>query len=258
MTIHFILIFLLAAQTLFGIEEPQTYQRPPAVSEELWNELQPFFLPIDHPARKKLDALFSNGRPSASFKAMENAGFKCKPLRNWNNTLVAKHPQLKGYIVKLYLDDQQGFLDYPFWVARIHGAEVIRESIERNGYQNLFVVPHKWIYPLPVTDVDVPDRHFILVAEDMQLLSSKENHDRWKSDWPTPYVLKALYTILNDAGLLDSIYVDNIPFTKKGQIAFIDTEHFHKWPVPFLQMGHYLNKKRVKVWNEIVVKNGQI
>src|SRR5205085_2684107 len=69
-------------------------------------------------------------------------------------------------------------------------------------------------------------KRYILVVEDMHLLSSSENADAYVLDM-NKAKLNALYIMLTENLLIDSIFIDNIPFCKDGKIAFIDTEHFN-------------------------------
>lgn len=241
------------AYTVHRFAPSLEYQQPESVDEGMWEQMRPYFLPEDHPLKPKLDRIFSRDRVTANLSSLKKAGFKCKALRKWNNAIVAKNSKLKGYVFKMYSDDQVGFVDYPYWFARIQGTEVIRQSIEKLGYQHIFKVPKKWIYPLPHNPLsnNPTERNFILVCEDMRIMSKEGNYERWRSAWVTHQLLDAVYAVLTDAGLLDSVYVDNIPFCKDGKIAFIDTEHFCKWPVPYHKMLPFLSKSNQAYWQSL-------
>lgn len=238
---------------------PLEYQKPESVDDGMWEQMRPYFLPEDHPLKPKLDYIFCRDRVTANSESLKKSGFKCKALRKWNNAIVAKHSKLKGYIFKMYSDDQVGFVDYPYWFARIQGTEVIRKSIEKLGYQHIFKVPKKWIYPLPHNPLsqNPSERNFILVCEDMRIMSKEGNYERWRGPLVTHQLLDAVYDILTDAGLLDSIYVDNMPFCKDGKIAFIDTEHFCKWPVPYHKMLPFLSKSNQAYWQSLIQNGGK-
>jgi len=235
------------------------YQQPESVDDGMWETLRPYFLPHDHVLKHALDKIFSEKRVTASFDSIEKAGFKCKALRKWNNAIVAKHSKMKGYFFKMYGDDQAGFMDYPYWLARIQGTRVIQRSIDKLGYQHIFKVPKKWIYPLPnhTDNINPNERNFILVCEDMKTVSKEFNYERWRSAWVTHQLLDAVYAILTDAGLLDSVYVDNMPFCKDGKIAFVDTEHFCKWPVPYRKMLPFLSRSNQAYWQSLMETGGK-
>lgn len=71
-------------------------------------------------------------------------------------------------------------------------------------------------------------------------------------------LLNALYNLLQMLGLIDSVYITNIPFAKDGKIAFIDTEHFHKWPVKFNRLSHSLSNEMNLYWMSLINTNGQV
>lgn len=235
------------------------YYQPACVDDWMWEQMQPYLLPEDHPLKNVLDRIFTKERVTASFESLEKAGFKCKPLRKWNNAIVARHKNIKGYVFKMYSDDQVGFPDFPFWFARIQGAEHIRKSIAKLGYQHIFKVPRKWLYQLPSEPLsqNPHERNFILICEDMKILSKEGNYERWRGPLVVPQLLDAVYDVLTDAGLIDSIYVDNIPFNKEGMVVFIDTEHFGKGPVPYHKMLPFLSKSNQAYWQSLIQNGGK-
>ena len=81
------------------------------------------------------------------------------------------------------------------------------------------------------------------MVEDVQILSSEENSFYWKSKLVTKDLLEAVVHVVTDTGLVDSVKIDNIPFTKEGKIAFIDTEAHHIWPVYVLNLKRSLTPK---------------
>lgn len=230
-----------------------SYNRPAHVDPLVWNSMAPYFLPEDHPIKPKLDKLFSASRLVRNSKKLKKAGFKTPDPRPHSRTIVSRHPKLKGYWVKLYTDDQTDITDWVELRRRILGAHYTRESIERHSYQRIFKVPDKWIYPLPESPGVTGGssrKNFILLAKDMRCLKKKENYRRWLMI--TPELLKAVHVVLHEAGLSDSVFAFNMPFGKDGRIAFIDTQHYHEWPVPFTKLCRYLSPVTRERWREYV------
>ena len=142
--------------------------------------------------------------------------------------MVAKHPFLPNYVIKAYLDTHNEIdEEWKFLVDRIIGARIIQESIDDNHYNHLMKVPKKWIYALP----NPGRRKYVLVAENMNLLSPAKNADSYLKKMNKER-LGALFVLLKENLLIDSIYIYNIPFCTDGKIAFIDTEHFHTMAKP--------------------------
>lgn len=234
------------------------YVHNPHVPLTVWQQLEPYFLPIDHPIKSKLDHLFHSKRITLNKKTFEAAGFAPIHERAPTNVIIGRHPKLKGYIIKAYLDTQPAFYEWAVLMDRIRGAESIRSCLKRHQYKQ-FVVPRKWLYPLPC-DPSPPSgsynrKNFILIVEDMQILDHPANLKAYQKKI-TPQILNALYTILKEEGLLDSVYLDNIPFTRLGQIAFIDTEHYHKEPIDYLKLKPFFSASMQRYWQTLVEKGG--
>jgi hypothetical protein len=210
--------------------EPVPYTKPPRINQKIWNELQPYLLPVEHPIKPYLDAFFMKERLTAKKDAFKNAGFIVheRPRRAMN---VLKHPLLSGYVLKTYLDDHNTRnQDWALWKRRIDGANYIRRLIEKHQYTHLLSVPHKWLYPLPPEPKPVPGRDrypqsFLLVAEDMNIYDGPKNQDKYLTKMNYD-LLNALFTIITEGRLIDSVHLSNIPFTKDGRISFIDTEYY--------------------------------
>jgi hypothetical protein len=70
--------------------------------------------------------------------------------------------------------------------------------------------------------------------------------------------LDALFRVVTEDKLFDSLFLDNIPYCKDGKIAFIDTEYFNavKKTIKYKKLNKYLSKDMKKYWERIVKKNG--
>lgn len=220
------------------------YPYNPHVPLELWLQLKPYFLPVTHPIKKKLDSLFYGKRVTLSEENFVEAGFSITRRHRPLNAVVSGHKDLKGYLVKVYLDSQFALAEWQMWLRRIKGIEVIQDCLKKHRYQD-FVLPKKWIYPLPAEPSPPVSplynrKNFILVVEDMQILSHKENERAYKQKM-TRRLLENLYTVLMECQLTDCIYIGNMPFTKYGKIAFIDTELYFNGIPDFGRFKKYLS-----------------
>lgn len=237
------------------------YTRSPYVEETTWNDLSPYFLPEDHPVKEKLDNIFTTSRASYNTKSLKKAGFKnTKPTTN-NHMVVAKHHKLKGYLVKLITDDQPITQEWMDWKRRVIGAKSIQECIDRHaGYEYMFKVPKKWIYPLPADPASPKNtefrKHFVLVVEDMEILKSDDNVFWWGSIAMTEERMDAIYTIYEEEGLIDSVFPCNLPFCEDGKQAFVDTQHHHRWPIRFERLLKYFNTATEKYWIQLIENSG--
>lgn len=236
------------------LEASDDYPRNPHVSDVVWETAKPYFLPFNHPIKPKLDKIFAS-RPTLNEHTLKRAGFKKTHPRPQSKLVVTTHKHLPGYWLKFFLDDQKGVVDYTHLIHRIKGARSIQKTIERRGYKHLFKVPKKWIYPLPA-EPSPPSGHrknFILVAEDMNVLSRKKNNSKWKSSAMTKELATAIYIVLKQNGLRDTIYPFNLPFSTDGKLAFIDTEYHHAGPVHFERMiRHFPSRLRV-FWQQLTL-----
>lgn len=220
------------------------YPYNPYVPMELWMNLRPYFLPINHPIKKKLDRIFAK-RATLSKETFVEAGFSITRRNRPINAVVTRHRDLKGYLVKAYLDSQFALDEWQMWLKRIHGVEVIRACLTKHGYTD-FVLPKKWIYPLPAEpspplSAEFNRKNFILIVEDMHILKNSENKKAYKQMLTKP-LLTALYTVLKECELTDCVYIGNMPFTIYGKIAFIDTELFHHGIPDFIRLKKYLSE----------------
>jgi hypothetical protein len=248
-----------SASSLDLIKKVEGYLYNPFVPPDLWQQLEPYFLPADHPIKARLDRLFHKRRVTQSLQTFEKAGFDKPQKRNPTQIIIGRHPHFKDYIFKVYLDTQPPVEEWKNWVKRIEGARSIQACIQRHGFRH-FTVPNKWIYPLPVepsppSNSRYQRKNFILIVENMHILDSKDNLKAFRKKM-SKSLLEELYIILTEEGLIDSVYPDNIPFTRSGKIAFIDTEHHHLAPVRYYKLTHFLSPEMQQYWRHLIDKNG--
>lgn len=237
-----------------------SYQKPPYIPQEMWDRVKPYFLPPNSSIKAQLDAIFTSQRVLLSLDGFKKAGFSKYKMREWSHAVVAKHPKLQGVVIKAYLDTEKLFIDWERWIARIEGAQGVRTCIERHGYEKYFTVPLKWIYPLPAEpspplSPEYSRKNFILVAQEIAILKKQDNLNAWKMQI-TPEILDAIYTVLKEEGLFDSVIPSNIPFTKDGRMSFLDTEHHHKWPVYYSRITQYLSPPMQHYWKMLIKNEG--
>lgn len=223
------------------------------VDDATWKRVSPYLLSPKSYLRTALDKIFTKTRASTSFETMEKAGFECKPLRVCSHILVATHRRIKGYWVKVYLDNVPEVNEVDLLISRIEGANATREAIKKFGYKKIFKVPKKYLYPLPESpeaDPNLQRKNFILVVEDVRKRNS--NVHLWRGGLVTRDRLQALYNIVTEVGLSDSVIISNIPFCQDNRNAFLDTEHHHRWPIPYYKLFQYLSPHRATTWQEII------
>jgi len=133
---HKRLLLILAFLTLTF--NASAYVRNPEISEEVWNKLTPYFLPEDLPVKKQLDKIFSKSRITLNRDTLEKAKFKKPKHRKVSKCVVSGHPNLKGYLVKLFTDDQIDKNDWQYWKRRVDGAKAIQNAITKHGFHRFF------------------------------------------------------------------------------------------------------------------------
>lgn len=226
------------------------------LSDETWEEVQDYLMPDDHPMKEKLDKIFSRSRVLENWQAMLAAGFETAQMQGVTQIVVARHPELSGYIIKAYLDKtkfgSKARREYEFLIARIIGARLTRDSIAAHNYEHLLKVPEKWLYLLP--DEPPPREHphrrkmFILVEDDMNIYVHKKNKEAWGSKWVTQELLEALYTVLTEVSLADSAKPSNCPFSRDGRVALIDTQMYHRGFVKYENLTPFLSPTMQAFW----------
>lgn len=262
-----ITLFLLIALTFFSFrgylqieskKEHLAAQNVWSIQTEINNSLfkesfKPYALPEDHTVKKFLDQVFSDSRPIANSVAMKKAGFSI-PADKEQDLIVAYHPQIEGYVIKYYYDNHN-INEAPYWLLRMKGLARVEKAIDKFGYGDIMKAPKKWVYEIPNTDKVVANegvypKKYLIVAEDMQVVSRKEN-DRLYKEELTAQQMKAIYDVLKETWLYDCVYVDNIPFSKDGKITFVDTEDFDRKPIKFKFMASAFPEKLQTYWKEL-------
>jgi len=268
---HFLLTALFLTAHAYSEEYPEICSETNVSEAEMFEAMDPmdsevafkslcknvdqYLLPNDHPIKSTLDRIFSASRVLASIDAMKKAGF-INPKIRARKIIIGVHPQLKGYLLKVFLDKAK-IDELAKFTKRIEGALLIKDAIDKFGYNHMMKVPKKWIYQLPANPAaragsKIYPKKYVLVVEDMNIESDVRNRELYKTAI-TNTQLDALFNILTTCGLIDSTFVPNIPFTKDGYISFIDTEFFGKTGLIWYKIGNLV--KYLSVPSQVYWKN---
>lgn len=240
-----------------GVSYPN-FEDNPYLSTEMKSEMRPYLLPLSHPLIGAVDALFSQSRVTASNGTLEQAGFKwiCTTMASFLQ--VVRHPTIPGYIFKIHIDsDPHTKKKIPPWkwlVYRCEGAEVIRNIIKKKKLK-YFLIPDKWLYPLPINPpAQTRERQpVVLMVTDMDVVSFEETTLAWRTV-VTKAHLDELYTLLC-AGYGSAKLDANVPYTKSGKFAFIDTE-YPKRKFNFATIKRFLTDEMGEYWDSLVRSGG--
>lgn len=229
------------------------YTQPDAISDELWNAISPYFVPEDSEEKTILDSIFMQKNVLQSRLNLIMGGFTVITKAKHKIT-VMRHPELPGYVLKAYLENSDED-EATWWLKRIRGADAIRDKIEEYGYEGIMKVPHKMVYPLPhYPESDRGDypKYFILIADDMDILTYKETKNAYAKVMDEKR-LYAFYRIITDIKLQEAIYIFNAPFCKDGRIAFIDTELYLADTefVSYEKLNDFLSNNMKRYWNSL-------
>lgn len=225
------------------------------------NQLTSYLLPEEHPAKRVLDELLAqdNGLTFYDISTMTQRGFDFAVPQPKTGIIVTRHPLLPGLVIKAYLDTQEyydGKSEKYYWLKRVEGANLIRDAIKKYHYEHLLKVPRKWIYKLPeAPETDLPPncyrKRYILVEDDMNILSESENLARWSSPHATKELLAAMHRIITEYRFRDLAKPANCPFCHDGRVAFVDTQSFYKKTVGYYKLTPYLTKEMQKYWKSM-------
>ncbi len=227
-----------------------------SLNPDILEQVAPYLLADTHPAKPFLDEIFSSQRVTLSKQHALAAGFILTEHQG-QQTTVMRHSRIPQYVIKVYFDNEVEPKEWEHWIKRIKGAAAIEAAIKKRKYTSLFVVPKKWIYRLPELPAlpiegNYVRRHFVLIAEHMPILSKPENKWAYRLQMSRSK-LKKLFTLITEVGMSDSLRPTNVPWTYQKQLAFLDTERFHEWPIDYQQMLEFLNPEMRKYWKSLIV-----
>lgn len=210
-----------------------------------------------------LDSLF---REPAMFDAPDqwvDAGFQIvRASSSVKKVIVAKHKAARGYLFKKYRNSVLLKDQLQKFKRRLEGADKLRTFIDEMQFKHV-VVPKKCLYELPPRFTREMPAYLVIVEElpvfDRESDESARRHRR--IDFGVLRELCAIFYKFKGLDFTDK----NAPFTKHGQIAFIDTEYVD-WQNPlksaksrerrFMKcVNRYLSGKRLEFaeaqWEEL-------
>lgn len=225
---------------------------PTTLQEKIRKNYGRYLLSERHPIKSILDAIFFP-KVTQNKKKFLNAGFNILFEQPYSHIVVSEHPQMPGYIQKLYLDTEtrmkHGKPGWKWLIQRCMGAENVRNLIAARGLK-FFTVPDKWIYLLP--NATKGSHPAILVATKMNLVSQSKNVEAWRNISHSQ--LDELYIILSH-GYSSSYVVNNIPYTKEGLFCCVDTEHV-KRKISYRSVKKFIGKDKHAYWDRLVKTGG--
>lgn len=239
------------------------FDNNPFITGEMHQRMAPYLLPLSHPLKAALDGIFNQTRAIENEKSFDDAGFITLFKQQISFIRVAKHPALKGYLMKVYLDSElrqrRGLPGWLWLTERCKGAEKIRKLIEKKKLK-YFSVPDKWLYPLPIDPSPVLEQGqsrqtVVLLVTDMKLTSQAESWRAWREKVTTRH-LDELYCILSH-GFSSTYLITNIPYTTSGKFTCIDTEH-PKRKLDYQRVKQYLSAEMDAYWDKLVQSKGAI
>lgn len=184
--------------------------------------LKSYLLPRSHPLNDSLNHLFRHSSMFRAPKYLIAAGFDVK-ISHHHRLMIAGHPDIPNHLVKKFIDHISESSQLRNFIKRIRGARILNKYIKELDLKHI-VVPRKWLYQLPR---NFRTNSYLLVVEKMDIYDDWENpHGEARQLYYNmdKEILTEFCILLHAVGGCDSI-PRNQPFTRSGQIAFIDTEH---------------------------------
>ncbi|MGC2595206.1 MAG: hypothetical protein WA347_02875 [Rhabdochlamydiaceae bacterium] len=242
----------------YATENYPNFHDNPLLTNPMRLKIAHHLIPLDHPIKATLDFIFSQSRVLENDRTFVDAGFEVisPPLPN-SFTIVARHPAIPGYVFKLHLDSERRSRNQlPHWVwlaSRCAEAKKIRKVIKHKNIR-YFSVPDKWLFVLPVYPYSssLNPQLIILVETDMELVSNEETEGMWKKGIKRKH-LDELYSIIKHGyGGRSVLHLTrNVPFTKHGKFAFIDTEGPQS-DINLKSVKKHLSKEMRDYWDTLV------
>lgn len=169
------------------------------------------------PIHSALADLFTDEKMFDSYDRFADAGFDLVD-HNPRKIMSGSHKRAPGYLFKKYNNDRSGEEQLRNYMLRIEGARRLRSFITDQRF-TATIAPRKWLYELPS---DFPER-YLVIAEKLDLASKAATKSSYESMGEGQ--VRELATILYYFRGLSST-ASNLPFTKDGKIAFVDTERW--------------------------------
>lgn len=234
----------------------------PFLTQEMRDQMRLYLLPVNHVSKPTLDTIFGTTRVTQDQSTLTNAGFHILFAQPVSFIKVVSHPELPGYLMKLYLDnDLRIKRDKSGWqwlVQRCDSARQLRDIIHKYKIRH-FVVPHKWLYPLPAEPSPPATPEYVrqpvaLLVQRMPIVNVEETRKAWRTKISKEH-LKELYIIFSE-GYGTAYIGGNIPYCNKGLFAIVDTEYGKRLP-KYNHLRPYLSQKMYAYWEQLVRSGGR-
>lgn len=226
-----------------------------------------YLIPSHHHVKHFLDKILMESNALKNAKLFARAGFETICLRPRGHLRIARHPDVPGYLFKVYLGNVAGKNSNKFkrLVQRAASAAKVRKIIHKHKMRWI-TVPDKWLYEIPsrksvykkkraLLHKGLPNKKkYLLVVQDMELVSRAESEHAWKHKM-TPDILRHLYHIL-DSGYASIAVTQNIAHTKYGTYSCIDTE-FAKRKIKLTKLDRFLSSEMRDEWHKIIRENSK-
>lgn len=224
--------------------------------------VEPYLLPQSHPLEEKMHALFSTGRVTQNIRTLEKNGFKVEQKRH-GGMLIVSHPDLEGYLLKLYVDKKEetysrelkgprGQDEHLEFVGRCRRRARILEFLHQSGIESI-LIPQKWIFEIPPefsppkSDAYLKKR-YLLIVEKMPIGSFSESQAEWE-EMMNEDLLDDLYDLISALSLRD-IGPHNLYFVDPGHLALIDTKEWPEGTNSLKYITRYLNPEMKLYWRQ--------
>jgi len=218
-------------------------------------DLNNFLLQTDSSLFKALSTIFSSPKALNSEVTLANAGFDVISKRP-SGMFVAKHARLKNMLIKTFVHSKRTQDNWLWCFKRCWGVDCIAKLIDSKQLRH-YTVPVKKIYPFfpkaDSFDIDTTYTPAILVVTDMKIGSHQESMLAWKTV-PTKRHIQELYCLLTH-GYSSCLLPFNIPYTKDGKFACIDTEHPQR-TMHFEHVPRHLSEEMGKYWRYLIRTGG--
>jgi hypothetical protein len=232
----------------------QNFNDNPFINKRMQASMAPYLVPLEHPLKPILDKIFLSPRVIENKVSLREAGFTILFSQKKSQIIVARHEAAPGYLFKMYLSSthvhRKGMDGWKLLTTRCSVAHKIKELIKKKRIR-WFTVADKWLYPLPADCQHTYSKHepVILVVKDMDVYDCRTSAEAWRSK-SCRRLLRELYSILG-RGYGSSFLSGNIPYTRGGKFAFIDTE-YDKRKIPLSHLKRFFSEQVRPYWDRIV------
>ncbi len=172
-----------------------------------------------------LDKLFHRWPEFESPKDWKHAGFQILQDKE-DKILVVSHKSADRYLFKKYSsgDYRSPKEQLERYQRRVAGAARLRSHIAANGLRRV-VVPQKWLCELPAASDSKGKSPHVVVVERQRILDTDASEARYRHlDTETARELFTILFAFRGDFRTERSVTRNVPFTRDGTIAFIDTE----------------------------------